>query len=75
MYCDQFSLQFGPFPQDIKVEGKTMLLIHIPHNVSMKLAHMASDFTAITQFKQTNSSGGYFIKNLSTILAVYGPRN
>jgi hypothetical protein len=59
-YCDQNSLQFGPFPQEIRVNGEVVLALHIPHHFSMKLAWMAEDFTSISLFKETNTTGTPF---------------
>jgi hypothetical protein len=59
-YCDPHSLQFGPFPREIKVNGKIVLALHIPHHFSMKLAYMAEDFTSISLFKETNDTGTPF---------------
>ena len=59
-YCDQTSLQFGPFPKEIKVNGEIVLALHIPHHFSMKLAWMVEDFTSITKFKETNNTGTPF---------------
>ena len=59
-YCDPHSLQFGPFPREIKVNGKIVLALHIPHHFSMKLAYMAEDFTSISLFKETNDNGSPF---------------
>ena len=60
-YCDPHSLQFGPFPWEIKVDGKTVLAIHIPHIPQhLKLAYMAEDFTSISLFKETNDTGRPF---------------
>jgi hypothetical protein len=63
-YCDQTSLQFGPFPQEIKVDDKVVLALHIPHHFSMKLAWMAEDFSSITLFKETNTTGTPFGQNI-----------
>jgi hypothetical protein len=56
-YCDKTSLQSGPFPKEIKFDGKVVLSLHVPHHFSLKLAYMIEDFTSITEFKETNSSG------------------
>ena len=63
-YCDQNSLQFGPFPKEISVNGEVVLALHIPHHFSMKLAWMAEDFTSISLFKETNTTGIPFGQNI-----------
>ena len=65
-YCDSHSLQFGNFPKNIKVAGKTVLKIKIPHHFSMRLAYMVEDFGKVTLFKEVNPSGDPFGQQIIT---------
>ena len=44
MYCDDVSLQFIPFPQEITVNGKTILSVHLPQHFSIITSKMTDNF-------------------------------
>jgi hypothetical protein len=63
-YCDQNSLEFGPFPKEIRVGGTIVLSMHIPNHFSQKLAWVNEDFSSIMTFKEKNSTVTPFVQDV-----------
>jgi hypothetical protein len=63
-YCDQNSLEFGPFPKEVRVSGVTVLSMHIPSHFSQKLAWVNEDFSSIMTFKEKNSTVTPFVRDV-----------
>jgi hypothetical protein len=63
-YCDQNSLEFGPFPKEIRVGGTIVLSLHVPNHFSQKLAWVNEDFSSITTFKEKNSTNTPFVQDV-----------
>ena len=63
-YCDQNSLEFGPFPKEIRVGGTIVLSLHVPNHFSQKLAWVNEDFSSITIFKEKNSTNTPFVQDV-----------
>jgi hypothetical protein len=63
-YCDQNSLEFGPFPQVVKIDGKTVLSMHIPSHFSQKMAWVNDDFLSVTSYKDKNSTLDPFVRDV-----------
>ena len=63
-YCDQNSLEFGPFPREVKIDGKTVLSMHIPSHFSQKMAWVNDDFLSVTSYRDKNSTLDPFVRDM-----------
>jgi hypothetical protein len=62
MWCDDKSLQFIEFPQEITINGKTILSVHVPQHFSMKMAQMTHDFEVVSQFQPMNNTAPHLVQ-------------
>jgi hypothetical protein len=70
MWCDDKSLQFIDFPQEITIDGKTILSVHVPQHFSMKMAQMTHDFEIMTKFQPTNSTDPHLVQEIVSYFEV-----
>ena len=54
MWCNQNSMQFIDFPEEITINGKVILSVHVPQHFSMKMAELTHDFEVLSQFSNVN---------------------
>ena len=70
MWCDDKSLQFIDFPEEITIDWKTILSVHVPQHFSMKMAQMTHDFEIMTKFQPTNSTDPHLVQEIVSYFEV-----
>jgi hypothetical protein len=70
MWCDDKSLQFIDFPQEITIDGKTILSVHVPQHFSMKMAQMTHDFEIMSKFQPMNSTDPHLVQEIVSYFEV-----
>jgi hypothetical protein len=73
IFCNDRSLQFIAFPQEVVINGKIILSVHLPQHFSLKMAKMSNNFDIISQFKPLNTTEPSLVQQAVNFFEVAQP--